>query len=138
MYAMSNPGPRKVPPIFCLELKISIRSACKIFPPGRMNPSTYPRMGALSSASFAIEVDDVDVGAADAAGDDGSEVAVPRYPGPRTEKLSFIPLLDANVVISSMSAIVSLLGGVEDDADTVVVDGGCSGKGGALATATDG
>ena len=103
---MSRPGPRKVPPIFCFELKISIRSACKMFPPGRMNPSTYPRMGAfLSSNSITVGGDDADVDA----GEDDSDVAVPRYPRPRTEKLSFIPLLDAKVVISSISAIVLLL-----------------------------
>lgn len=92
-----------------------------------MNPSTYPRMG---GSSFELDDDDD----ADPDGVDNA-VAVPRYPGPLTEKLSFIPLLDANVVISSMSAIVSLLGGVADS-DVIVIDDG--GIDDASATATNG
>jgi hypothetical protein len=99
-----------------------------------MNPSTYPRMGVfLSSNSF---TDGGDAGEED--DDDDSVVAVPRYPGPRAEKLSFIPLLDAKVVISSISAIVLLLLLVvvvfEGTADNmnVVVNG--DGEDGALAT----
>lgn len=119
MYAMSSPGPRKVPPIFCFESKISIRSACRIFPPGRMNPSTYPRMGA-SSLCFGMDDDDDD----DCSGGVNA-IAVPRYPGPLAEKLSFIPFLDAKVVISSMSAIgISSVVVIEDDddADKIIID----------------
>ena len=100
-----------------------------------MNPSTYPRMGVfLSSNSFTDGDDD----ASEEDDDDDSDVAVPRYPGPRAEKLSFIPLLDAKVVISSISAIVLLLLLVvvvsEGTADNmnVVVNG--DGEDGALAT----
>jgi hypothetical protein len=85
----------------------------------------------MGVSSFELDGDDADADEVDNA------VAVPRYPGPLTEKLSFIPLFDAKVVISSMSAIVSLLGGVADNDIIIVDDGGIDDRGGIINAATE-